>query len=107
MECLRTGLPRELVPRPEISVKMEKVNRAFRSSRYTLPSLAPCPPPPQRHGLDSSDFTQQYLAVGLKGKGQAAWSLLLRCLVLWEVCREKPHLPDASCVFKCKVICSF
>lgn len=41
MECLRTGLPRELVPHPERSVKMEKVNRALKSSHYALPSPAP------------------------------------------------------------------
>lgn len=45
MECLRTGLPRELVPHPEISVKTEKVNRALKSSHYSLPSPAPCPAP--------------------------------------------------------------
>lgn len=45
MECLRTGLPRELVPHPEISVKMEKVNGSLKSFHCTLPSLTLCPPP--------------------------------------------------------------
>lgn len=45
MECLRIGLPRELLPHPEISFKMEKVNRALKLSHYTIPSLTLCPLP--------------------------------------------------------------
>jgi hypothetical protein len=50
MECLRTDLPRERVPHPERSVKMEKVNRALKSSHYVLPSPALYPPQGQSLG---------------------------------------------------------
>lgn len=80
MECLRTGLPRELVPHPEISVKMEKVNGSLKSFHYTLSSLTLCPPPSSMVWaqviLPSNTWQWDWrTSVG------AMWLLLMQCLV--------------------------
>lgn len=80
MECLRTGLPRELVPHPERSVKMEKVNRPLKSSHYILhPALLPL----RGRALVSCSFTQQCLASRLKGKH---WAMCLLFCSVWCAC---------------------
>lgn len=91
MECLRTGLPRELVPHPERSVKMEKVNRALKSSHYALPS----PAPSWRQALASCSFPQQYLAVRLTGQHWAMWLLFCNFLCACEGFIEE-HLLSLS-----------